>query len=188
MLRALRSRARASGNGEHRSNHSRTTIFPVSTRPEGFVVDWSAKTIAERLDQLAAFDQRWKAIAPSAEAAVDEQVDYRLLGSALARVRWELAVQENWKRDPQFYVDQTLGSVFILLLPASAVFGGAAAGDCRPDEADSGNDRDCGTEFDRHAAAVCAVGDRCAGSCPGTHGTDGVCARAGAHRGKSQGA
>jgi uncharacterized protein (DUF885 family) len=91
--------------------------IPRIARPEGFVVNWSAKTIAERLDQLAAFEQRWKAIAPSAGAAVAEQVDYRLLGSALARVRWELAIQQNWKRDPEFYVDQTLGSVFILLLP-----------------------------------------------------------------------
>ena len=91
--------------------------IPRIARPEGFVVDWSAKTIAERLDQLAAFEQRWKALAPSTGTPVAEQVDYRLLGSALARVRWELAIQQNWKRDPQFYVDQTLGSVFILLLP-----------------------------------------------------------------------
>ncbi len=39
-----------------------------------------------------------------------------LLGSAIARVRWELSIEQIWKRDPEFYVDQTLGSVFALLL------------------------------------------------------------------------
>jgi len=91
--------------------------IPRIGRPAGFVVDWSAKTIAQRTDELAQFEQRWKALAPSAEAPVREQVDYRLLGSALARVRWELVIQENWKRNPEFYVQQTLGSVYVLLLP-----------------------------------------------------------------------
>ncbi len=90
--------------------------IPRIDRPLGLTVDWSAKTIAQRLEQLAAFEQRWKNLAPSAQAPVHEQVDYRLMGSALARARWELAIQQNWKRNPQFYVDQTLGSVFILLL------------------------------------------------------------------------
>jgi len=91
--------------------------IPRIDRPAGFAVDWSAKTVAQRLDQLKVFEQRWKALAPAASAPAGEQVDYRLLGSALARVRWELAIQQNWKRDPQFYVDQTLGSVYVLLLP-----------------------------------------------------------------------
>jgi len=90
--------------------------IPRIDRPLGLTVDWSAKTIAQRLEQLAAFEQRWKNLAPSAQAPVHEQVDYRLMGSALARARWELAIQQNWKRNPQFYVDQTLGSVFVLLL------------------------------------------------------------------------
>src|ERR1700754_4956093 len=38
-------------------------------------------------------------------------------GSALARVRWELEIEQNWKRNPTFYIDQTLGSVYTLLLP-----------------------------------------------------------------------
>jgi uncharacterized protein (DUF885 family) len=39
------------------------------------------------------------------------------MGSALARVRWELDISQGWKRNPEFYVDQTLGAVYILLLP-----------------------------------------------------------------------
>jgi hypothetical protein len=91
--------------------------IPRIDRPTGFAVDWSAKTVQRRLDQLAVFEQRWKALAPTAQAPVHEQVDYRLLGSAIARVRWELAIQKNWQRNPEFYVDQTLGSVFVFLLP-----------------------------------------------------------------------
>jgi uncharacterized protein (DUF885 family) len=91
--------------------------IPRIERPTGLVVDWSSQTIAQRLQQLDVFEQRWKSLAPSAQTPIQEQVDYRLLGSAVARVRWELSIEESWKRNPQFYVDQTLGSVVILLLP-----------------------------------------------------------------------
>ncbi len=91
--------------------------IPRIERPAGLVVDWSPQTITQRLQQLDGFEQRWKALAPSAQTPIHDQVDYRLLGSAVARVRWELSIEQSWKRNPQFYVDQTLGSVFILLLP-----------------------------------------------------------------------
>jgi uncharacterized protein (DUF885 family) len=90
--------------------------IPRIERPDGLVVDWSPKTIAQRLQQLKTFEQRWSVLAPPAQSPVPDQVDYRLLGSALARARWELSIEQSWKRNPQFYVDQTLGSVFILLL------------------------------------------------------------------------
>ena len=90
--------------------------IPRIDRPAGFVVDWKPQTIAQRLKQLDGFEQRWKSLAPSAQSPIHDQVDYRLLGSAIARVRWELSIEQNWKRDPVFYVQQTLGSVFILLL------------------------------------------------------------------------
>jgi uncharacterized protein (DUF885 family) len=90
--------------------------IPRIERPANLVVDWSPQTIAQRMQQLDLFEQRWKALAPPAQTPVRDQVDYRLLGSALARVRWELAIEQGWKRNPQFYVDQTLGSVFHLLL------------------------------------------------------------------------
>ena len=90
--------------------------IPHIERPANLVIDWSPQTIARRLQELDRFEQRWKALAPPAQTPVHDQVDYRLLGSAVARVRWELAIEQGWKRDPQFYVDQTLGSVFQLLL------------------------------------------------------------------------
>lgn len=90
--------------------------IPRIERPAGFVVDWSPETVATRMRQLEQFEQRWKALAPSSQTPIHEQVDYRLLGSAVARVHWELAIEETWKRNPEFYVDQTLGSVYVLLL------------------------------------------------------------------------
>jgi uncharacterized protein (DUF885 family) len=90
--------------------------IPRIERPAGLVIDWSPQTIAQRLQQLDLLEQRWKELAPPAQTSVHDQVDYRLLGSALARVRWELSIEQTWKRNPQFYVDQTLGSVFVLLL------------------------------------------------------------------------
>ena len=90
--------------------------IPRIERPANLVIDWSPQTIARRLQELDRFEQRWKALAPPAQTRVHDQVDYRLLGSAVARVRWELAIEQGWKRDPQVYVDQTLGSVFQLLL------------------------------------------------------------------------
>jgi hypothetical protein len=91
--------------------------IPRIERPTGLVVDWSPSTIQRRLRDLEGFERRWTALAPPPGTAIHEQVDYRLLGSAIARVRWEMAIEQSWKRNPQFYVDQTLGSVYLLLLP-----------------------------------------------------------------------
>jgi uncharacterized protein (DUF885 family) len=90
--------------------------IPRIERPTGLVVDWSPQTVAQRLKQIDVFEQRWKRLSPSAQTPISDQVDYRLLGSAVSRVRWELSIEQSWKRNPLFYVDQTLGSVFILLL------------------------------------------------------------------------
>ena len=90
--------------------------IPRIERPTSFVVDWSPKTVSERLEQLNSLEQRWQRLSPAAGTSIHDQVDYRLLGSAIARVRWELSIEQTWRRDPEFYVDQTLGSVFALLL------------------------------------------------------------------------
>jgi uncharacterized protein (DUF885 family) len=89
--------------------------IPRIERPADWTPDWSAASIAERRKELAAFKERWSNLDPSAWP-VPEQVDGRLIGSALARVEWELDVTRNWQRDAGFYIDQTLGSVFVLLL------------------------------------------------------------------------
>ena len=90
--------------------------IPRIERPDGWLADWSPASIAARRTALAAFDRRWRAI-DAAAWPVPRQVDYRLVGSAIARVRWELDLAPAWRRDPQFYIQQALGPVFDLLLP-----------------------------------------------------------------------
>jgi len=80
-------------------------------------IDWSLQSIQQKRLQLAAFEGRWKNLASGDGVGVSQQLDYRLLGSALARVRWELDIEQGWKRNPLFYIDQTLGAMYLLLLP-----------------------------------------------------------------------
>ncbi len=69
--------------------------------------DWSRASIDQRGKDLAGFEVRWKKLNP-AQWPIPKQVDYKLIGSALSRVRWELDVNPRWKRDPNFYIEQTL--------------------------------------------------------------------------------
>lgn len=99
-------------------------------RPAGWAPDWSLRSIEERRKSLAEFVARWKSI-DSTGMPVAWQVDYRLLGSALARVRWELELLRSWDRNPRFCVDQTLGAYFESLLappPFSRACGEQIAG------------------------------------------------------------
>ena len=80
------------------------------------VRDWSAASVAKERADLAAFERRWKAI-PTSGWPVARMVDYRLMGSALARVRWELDVNPRWQRDPAFYVEQTVDALQEAIMP-----------------------------------------------------------------------
>ncbi len=77
---------------------------------------WSPAAIQARHQELAGFEKRWRGLAP-ANRPVSWQVDYRLLGSALARVRWELETERGYLRNPGVYSDQALVSVFEALTP-----------------------------------------------------------------------
>jgi uncharacterized protein (DUF885 family) len=72
--------------------------------------DWSRTSIDKQRRDLAEFEGRWKKLDPT-PWLIPQQVDYRLIGSALARVRWELDINPRWKRDPNFYIAQTLTAV-----------------------------------------------------------------------------
>jgi hypothetical protein len=89
--------------------------MPRIDRPVDWTPDWSSQSIAQQRDDLAVFEKRWKEIDAS-RWAIPRQVDYRLIGSALSRVGWELYVTRNWQRDPSFYIDQTIGAVLDRLL------------------------------------------------------------------------
>jgi uncharacterized protein (DUF885 family) len=86
-------------------------------RPGG-TRDWSRASIDNRHKDLAAFEARWKKI-DSMPWPIPRQVDYKLIGSALSRVRWELDINPRWKRDPNFYIEQTLTALAeVLTVPA----------------------------------------------------------------------
>jgi uncharacterized protein (DUF885 family) len=86
-------------------------------RPGG-IRDWSRASIDQRRNDLKQFETRWKNIDPSSWP-VSQQVDYKLIGSALSRVRWELDKNPRWKRDPNFYIEQTLTALAeALTIPA----------------------------------------------------------------------
>ncbi len=86
--------------------------LPCGTR------DWSGAAMEKRRADLGKFEARWKEIEASSWP-IPQQVDYRLIGSALARLHWELDVNPRWKRDPNFYLEQTLTPVVeALTVPA----------------------------------------------------------------------
>ena len=75
-------------------------------RPGG-IRGWSQASINQSRKDLAEFEARWKKLNP-ARWPIPKQVDYKLVGSALSRVNWELDLNPRWKRDPNFYIAQTL--------------------------------------------------------------------------------
>ncbi len=79
-------------------------------RPSSVVRDWSAASVAGQRKQLAGFDERWRNLSDNT-VPVSQRVDHRLIGSALARVHWELNILRRWQRDPSFYIEQTLTPV-----------------------------------------------------------------------------
>ncbi|MFN7949370.1 MAG: DUF885 family protein [Blastocatellia bacterium] len=89
--------------------------IPRLDRPADWNPDWSQEAVARQRADLAAFEARWQAIDASVWP-VASQVDYRLIGSALMRVRWELDVLQGWQRNPRFYIYQTLGALLEELL------------------------------------------------------------------------
>jgi uncharacterized protein (DUF885 family) len=102
-----------------RAKHAPFTSDDVNRieRPGG-MRDWSRASIDRRRKDLAGFDARWKKLNP-AQWPIPKQADYKLIGSALSRVRWELEVNPRWKRDPNFYIEQTLTALAeALTIPA----------------------------------------------------------------------
>jgi hypothetical protein len=89
--------------------------IPRIERPDGWLPDWSPSAIERRRSELTNFGERHKNLDASGWP-VPQQVDYRLIGSAIARVHWELNVTCGQERNPGFYVDQTLGLLFLSLL------------------------------------------------------------------------
>src|ERR1044071_5757654 len=92
--------------------------IPRIERPDDWIPVWSRDAIERRRSELSEFGRRHEAIDARSWPA-PQQVDYRLVGSAIARVHWELNVTRGHERNPGFYVDQTLGLLFLAVLQPS---------------------------------------------------------------------
>src|ERR1043166_3106079 len=89
--------------------------IPRMERPDGWIPVWSRDAIERRRTELTEFAQRQEAIDAHAWP-IAQQVDHRLIGSAIARVHWELNITRGQECNPVFSVDQTLGFLFLSLL------------------------------------------------------------------------
>jgi uncharacterized protein (DUF885 family) len=90
--------------------------IPRIERTSAFTVDWSPSAVRKYHTQIAQFEKQWRVLDMKGVPVAD-QIDYRLLGSAIARVYWELDVMPMWRENPDFYVQQSLGSVYAVILP-----------------------------------------------------------------------
>ncbi|WP_432839899.1 DUF885 family protein [Dactylosporangium sp. CA-092794] len=108
-----------------RAPRTRDDITRV-VRPAGWRPAWDAASVADDRRFLAGIEERLDAVKPAEDPAVE--VPRRLLGSATARARWELDILRSWRRDPWFYLDQTLGHIYDALL-APGEFGAERSAD-----------------------------------------------------------
>lgn len=101
-----------------RQRVSMSVALGPEARPEGWRPEFSSDAVEKYRTDRSEFLERWKAIDPNS-LSISDAVDYRLLGSLLARVSWELDVLRSWERDALFWVDQALGPYMDLLLEPS---------------------------------------------------------------------
>lgn len=94
--------------------------IPRVERPEAWVPDFSPEALDEYRERYHAFLQAVDQL-DSAEWNIGNQVDAQLLKAAIERVHWELDVLKSPQRNPLFYLDQTLGSIFELLVLSSPI-------------------------------------------------------------------
>ena len=89
--------------------------IPRVERPDSWVPDYSQEALLEIKTEYKEFIIRLEEI-PKQNWHVSDSVDYLILRSAVERVNWEFTVLNAPSRNPDFYVQQTLGAVFELLL------------------------------------------------------------------------
>lgn len=92
--------------------------IPRVDRPPGWLPRFDAASIDDDRARADGFRRGWDALRAevSPDGDVAAFVDHRLLGSALARVTWELDHLRNWERDAVLLVMQAIGPYFDQLL------------------------------------------------------------------------
>ncbi|MDT8322406.1 MAG: DUF885 family protein, partial [Xanthomonadales bacterium] len=94
--------------------------IPRMERPVDWLPDWSPAALANYRARQREFLEAVERL-DTAGWSVPLQVDARLLKAAVQRVYWELEVLQEPQRSPLFYLQQTLGSVFELLVLSSPI-------------------------------------------------------------------
>ena len=84
-------------------------------RPEGWIPDWSPRALATYDARQKQFAQQLASL-PTQGWDRSDSVDFLVLRSAIARVDYELNVVRSARRNPDFYIQQTLGAVYEALL------------------------------------------------------------------------
>jgi len=92
--------------------------IPRIERPDLWVPDYSPVAVNNYKKKYKIFEKRLTEI-PRTNWTRTDSVDYLLLRSAVERVNWELNILNLPERHPEFYVQQTIGSLFDLLLISS---------------------------------------------------------------------
>jgi len=94
--------------------------IPRVERPDKWIPDYSSEALAEYREKYFEFSSKLNNI-PHTGWSKSDSVDYLLLHSAIERVNWELNILKLPNRNPDFYVHQTLGAVYELLLIHSPI-------------------------------------------------------------------
>jgi hypothetical protein len=92
--------------------------IPRVERPDAWVPDFSPAALESHRQAYLRYFEAVEAL-DTRGWDLTSRVDARLLRAAVQRVHWELDVLALPHRNPLFYVDQTLGSVFELLILSS---------------------------------------------------------------------
>ena len=94
--------------------------IPRVERPEGWVPDFSPGALDDYRERYHAYLQAVDQL-DGAQWSIGNQVDAQLLKAAIERLHWELDILKLPQRNPLFYLDQTLGSIFELLVLSSPI-------------------------------------------------------------------
>jgi len=84
-------------------------------RPDGWTPNFSRTAVEVNRKKYADFRRKIDALSRNSWTRSDS-VDYLCLRSAIERINWELNVLRLPNRNPDFFVHQTLGSIYELLL------------------------------------------------------------------------
>jgi len=89
--------------------------IPRVERPDGWTPDWSPKAVERYRQKYRDFRDKLDSL-PRDNWQRADSVDYLSLRAQIERVNWELNVLRAPHRNPDFYVHQTFGAVYELLL------------------------------------------------------------------------